>query len=284
MVFSWRPIALSPWSPNMPQNKTTRHTIQSIDRAIAILELLAREPEGIPLSHLAKNLGLHAQTVQSLLRTLQTNDMVVQDRARSPYVLGPLVHQMSRCWTSRYARGTMAIQYIADLADRLQEYVLLAELRGHAVIPIADANWHKSLKVMGGVEPSKRLHTMATGKLLLAYIDEERRRSLMASLDLGGQGHYLPTTIKQLTSELAAIRRQGYATCRENAHPHVSAIAVPVYDEARHIVLAALGTSMLTTRLPAVREDEIIRELRAAAVEIAQLWSSFYDRYDQPNS
>src|SRR5256885_17168379 len=74
----------------MPNDsKGRRSSIQSLDRATAILKALASGPRRLGVSELADRLGLARPTVHGLLQTLQSHGFVEQDRHSEKYQLGP---------------------------------------------------------------------------------------------------------------------------------------------------------------------------------------------------
>ena len=247
--------------------------VQSVERAVMILELLASEQEGLSLSRIAERLDLRPQTAQGLLRTLEAHEMVVQGGRGAPYVLGPGVHRLSRKWMGGRDGAMLARKTVQDLARSVGEYVLLAELRGGTLMPLVEANPEQPLMVTSEGAFSGHLHSMATGKLLMAYLDKEQREEIVASLDLEKAGPRSVTDPAELRRQLERIRRQGYAVCIEENTASIAAVAVPVRGAARRVV-AALGVALPRIRFPVARRRELRERLQAAAAEIERLWGA----------
>ncbi len=241
-------------------------TIQAVDRAIAVLGTLAESPSGLSLSALAQVLELAPQTVQSLLRTLETHELVFQMGRGRPYQLGPKVHALSRRWLRGRGLGDAAQGIVAELSRQVGEYALLAELRGRTLEGLVEVSPAEGLVVRSELHAAERWPMMATGKVLLAYLEAPIRDEVLATLPVARS----TADRRRLETQLELIRRDGYAVLPKAA-PGVAALAVPVRDQ-RGAVAAALGIAVPAVRFAATREQELLRHLRAAAGKIEQAW------------
>ncbi len=243
-------------------------TIQSLDRAVRLLDRLASTTEGSSLSGLARNMNLKPQTVQSLLRTLQCHGLVSQAGRGEPYVLGPRVHTWSRRWLTGVDWASAAGSIVADLGERLGEYVVLSQLRGDSLVHLVEKTPARSLVVTPSAESPEHLHTMATAKILLAWLGESEQARIVANLPMLERGPKSITDRGVFLKRLGDVRRQGYAECIDEASEGVVALAVPV-DTARGEATLALGMA-----LPKVRyreREELLAELRQAASKAGEL-------------
>lgn len=251
------------------ENRRTNpsRTIQSVDRAMQMIELLASAPAGYPLSHLANEMGLKVQTAQSLLRTLEYHGLISQTARGEPYVLGPRVHDWSKRWLAGLDWATAAGPVVADFGARLGEYVVLSQLRGESLVHVAEKTPSRSLVVTPTAEGPEHLHTRATAKVLLAWLDKEEQDRIVAGLPMHKRGPGSITDRDVFAKRLCQIRRRGYAECIDEASEGVAALAVPV-NTAR-----GKGTLALGVALPKVRyrnRRSLLSELRSAAGKISK--------------
>lgn len=251
------------------RNRRAGRSVQSVDRAVAVVERLAASRAGLSLTELAGGLALAPQTAQSLLRTLQYHGWVTQGSPRGRYRLGPALGEIVRRWHAGQDRAVPAEPVVTDLGRRLGEYVILAEWAGGGLVPLLEVRADRELSVRGEAYRPERLHTMATGKLLLAMLDERRRREIVASLPLQRRGPNSVTDPAALLEQLDATARDGVAVCVEEAAAGVVALAVPVAGRAP----AALGTALPLARYVPARRDELLDELQRAARAIASAWA-----------
>ncbi len=247
--------------------------VQSVDRALRMLEILASEPQGLTLSQLSDRLGLLRQTTQGLLRTLQAHEMVNQADKGRPYLLGPHICQLARRWTDHRGRALLARDVVCVLSRRINECVLLAELRGTAVFGLIDARSDQPLTVSYECESFTHPHAMATGKLLMAFLPPDRQKALLAKLQLTKIAPRTITSRQRLRKELTDVYRQGYAVIIEESAAGLGSLAVPVRD-AGGKVITALGVSVPLVRFAQKRRSILRRRLLAAAEQIERLWSA----------
>ena len=246
-------------------------TIQSLDRATAILRALAASPEGMTLTNLAAYLKLAPQTLQSLIRTLQVHGFVVQDQKGTPYRLGPGVLALAQQFIASDGLSAAARPAIAALAASTGEYVLLAELHGFALTAMVEARPHQPLMVERLRFATDQLHAMATGKLLLAFLEPEARAQMLSRLNLVPLARNTVTDPRGFGAQLVEIKRSEQAVCIDERADHVVALAVPVRDASR-TVRAALGISLPTARYSVTKGKSLLKEMRRTAQEIANAW------------
>ena len=242
-------------------------TIQSVDRAMQIVDLLASCSAGHSLSIVAREMGLKPQTVQSLLRTLECHGLVSQAGRGEPYTLGPRVHEWSRRWLAGADWAAAAGSIVAELGDRLGEYVVLSQLRGDSLVHLVEKTPARSLVVTPSAESPEHLHTMATANVLLAWLGEEERARIVADLPMLKRGPKSITDRGVFLQRLGDVRRDGYVECIDEASEGVVALAVPV-DTAR-----GEGTLALGMALPKVRyrkREDLLAELRLTASKAGQ--------------
>lgn len=246
--------------------------IQSVERALGILELLASYPEGLKLGRVCQSLGLNLSTGRNLMRTLEARGMVVHAGKGRPYLLGPRLHQLSRKWIDYRRRGATARDAAARLSRDIGEYVLLAELRGTYTVALVEIQSDQPLKVDFGEGVYTALHKMATGKVFLAFSPPDVRQELIEALKRLGDADLSEwVDVEHLEQELEQVRTQGYAV---NLQPQlgIGSMAAPIRD-AHGLVIAAMGLSAPLVRFDPARRDEVLAKLRQACQEIEGIWN-----------
>ncbi len=245
--------------------------IQSVERAMLILDVLAGESAGLSLQTLAKRLFLPPQTVQSLLRTLELHDWVAQTGRGAPYRLGPGLRRLASGRPPRDVRGTQARGLVIDLAKEIGESVLLAERSGRRAAPLAQARFERPLAVTPDAEGLQGLHVMATGKVLMAGLPEPARSVFVRSLTLFPRTGRTATDPGELLDQLAAVARQGWAETIDESEIGIAALAVPV-PVGPDQPPVALGTCLPTARYSPERRPQLLAALQTCAKAIQQTW------------
>jgi DNA-binding IclR family transcriptional regulator len=228
------------------EEKVRRSSIQSIDRATAILKALASGPRRLGVSELAERLGLARPTVHGLLQTLQSHGFVEQDRSSDKYQLGPGLLQLGYSYLDLNELRARSIPYADRLATRASAAVRVGVMHGSSVVVVHHV--FRPDTTFGVLEVGLQLplHASALGKAILAFAPNQVIDDLLSEP--------LPRLTKQtlfeaaLRGELATIRDQGVATERDEAVLGESSAAAPIFDHGGSAV-GAIGVVDATERI-----------------------------------
>jgi IclR family acetate operon transcriptional repressor len=248
-------------------NEPTREAgVQSVDRAIDILDHLARGGWKTG-AELARELGVHRSTALRLLATLEKHAMVERDPRSAKFRLGRRLPQLASVVSGEADLRTVARPVCEELAAALGETVTLDVLTGDMVVPIEQASSSTSVVSVNWLGQRTPVHCTASGKVILAFAPDTVRRRLLA----GPLERKTPHTIvepAQLETQLDAVRESGIASTFEELEVGLDAIAAPVRS-ADGGVVAALDVSGPTNRLRAAGRPELIRLTQQAAADLS---------------
>ncbi|BBO05113.1 MULTISPECIES: IclR family transcriptional regulator [Bradyrhizobium] len=248
-------------------NDTRDGGVQSVDRALSILETLAEDDEGYRLSDLAVRTGLSASTVHRLLATLESRRFVQFDRTQSKWHVGSRAFTVGASFARRRNFSAQAIPYLRKLRDLTRETANLAVVDDEFIIVLTRMESReimRSLTLVGGRVP---MVTSGVGKAVLATYSDE---------DVGAviRHHGMPRLTEKsivrpsdLFKELEKIRKQGFALDDEEASMGLRCIAAVVYNDCAE-PLAAISVSGMTSRLTDDRLPEIGQIVREVAGEL----------------
>ena len=243
-------------------------SVQSVDRAIAILELLADEGE-MQVSEVAEALSIHKSTASRLLSTLERRGLVDQPLARGSYRLGYALLHLSTAVTANFDLTREAKPICQQLCDEVQETVNVAVRHGNKVVNIDQIIASASVVVhVNWIGKRNPLHATSPGKVLLAYLPQEELEDM---LDFPLQSFTDNTIVerRRLTQELAEVRRQGYSRTVEELELGLNAVGAPIWGFDGEVI-AALSVTGPAYRLTVERMPEVAARAVAAAGEISQ--------------
>ncbi len=223
--------------------------IQSVERAIAILETLAKEPKGLGLSEIASRIDLSSPTTYHLIATLLAHGLVYQSPKTKAYQLGSNLIRLGESARNQNDLVSVAMDIIDLLAKETGELVNLVMLQEHHAVYLAQAYGHSSslVSLFTRIGAQVPLYCTGVGKAMLANMPED---TLMGIVEEGLIG-ITPNTITnetRLRGELEIIRRCGYATDNEENAEGVGCVASPVWNGASRVV-GAISISGLITRI-----------------------------------
>lgn len=248
--------------------------VQSVERALDLLEALAQADGALGLSALIRETGLPLATVHRLLATLGARGYTRQDPDSRRYLLGPSVLKLREPYTQLF--GVWAERHLAELAKVSQETANLAVLDGNHVVYIAQAAAPRRLRMFTRVGNRVLPHASAVGKVLLAFGPREDAERI---IDHNGLPHRTAATITDRTrflDELDMVARQGFATDSGEEEEAVRCLAVPVFVVGQPA--AAMSVSGPAARLESHEQDQLVAEMtRIAAALSASLESASAD-------
>ena len=238
-------------------------TVQSVHRALLLLEILARAGGRLPVSELAARSGLSLGTAHRLLTTLASRGYVRQEDDRR-YALGTALLPLGDAATRLLS--SWAQPFLTELAERCGETVNLAVLDDDHVTYVAQAPGRHRMRMFTEVGRRVLPHSTAVGKVLIAWHDEARLRRVVSRLGLPERTPRTLTTLPALSAELAAVRDRGWAVDDEEEEVGVRCLAVPVQPGPDAV--AALSVSAPASRLDPGR-PELVDALRRVADDLA---------------
>lgn len=240
--------------------------VQSVDRAISVLEILARHGP-VAVTEIAQELGVHKSTAFRLLVVLERRGLVQQVAERGKYQLGFGIVRLAGATTASLDLTQQSRPVSERLAAEIGETVNVAVLESGYAVNIDQARGPAAVTSHNWVGQRTPLHATSSGKVLLASMPPEARDQILA----GPLERYTPHTITdpaRLREELAQVAGRGYATTSEELELGLNAVAAPIriYDGS---VAAAISASGPSYRLGVERMPEVARIVIAGAADIS---------------
>ncbi len=243
--------------------------VQSVDRAIALLELLARRGEA-GAAELAAEIDVHRSTTFRLLASLEAGGLVEQTAERGRYRLGFGLVALAGTVAGQMDVSRVGRSVLTALAAELGETINLAVLQEHFAVNVDQALGPAAITTVNWVGRLTPLHCTSSGKVLLASRPTAERLDL---IERAAPERFTEATLvgDALLAELDAVAEDGHAIAVEEYEVGLTAAAAPVRDRRGRVVAALsvsgpayrLDRAALAASLDALHEgaDEISRRL-----------------------
>ncbi|PZT71303.1 IclR family transcriptional regulator [Streptomyces sp. SW4] len=253
-----------------PDNETTSSPaggVQSVDRAITVLEILAQRGEA-GVSEVAAEIDVHKSTAFRLLGALEARGLVEQAGERGKYRLGFGVVRLAGAVTGRIDITQQSRAVCERLAEEIGETVNVAVMQEHYAINLYQVRGPGAVTAHNWVGQLTPLHATSSGKILLAHMDRADRAALLAEAGLNKVTPRTLSTKTKLEKHLTEARERGYSWSLEEFEEGLHAMAAPVRDRDGKVI-AALSASGPAYRLTEERIHELAPVLIKGADEVS---------------
>ncbi|MBO0676293.1 IclR family transcriptional regulator [Mycolicibacterium sp. S2-37] len=241
--------------------------VQSVDRALLVLEILARAGQA-GVTEIAAELDVHKSTASRLIAVLEGRGFVEQISGRGKYRLGFAIARLARAASGHLDLGRLSQDICDGLTDALGETTNVAILDENRIVNVVESIGPGEITLRTWVGQNCPAHATSSGKVLLAALDTaEVRTRLPEELPT-----FTPSTVAKLPdllAELAEVRELGWSTVTEELEVGLNAVAAPVRD-ANHQVIAALSVSGPSYRMGEENFAEVAKRTVAAAEAISR--------------
>ena len=249
-------------------SKSAGPVIQSVDRALDILEALARHGK-MSLSELSLKTGLNVSTCHHLVGTIGRRGYITQDAESRRYSLGSKIFQLSEARASQINLIELATPFLTRLNRKTGEAVHLVVIEGTELITVAKLPSPHAVRVDSATGRSDAPHATAAGKAILAWLPSIRIDEIV---DARGMERFTAETItsrRALIEELRLVRRYGYSEDREEFQPGVHCIGAAIRSH-KGAVIGSISLSIPTMRVSADVLARARKEIMATAQDVTR--------------
>ena len=243
-----------------------------LERTLAILELLARAPQGLPLRDIAEKLDIPPSGAHRLLKDLTRVEFVRQDKDHGDYYLTTKLIALGLSYLSESGIVDLAQPVLDRLARDSAELARLGIVSNDRLTWVAKAQGAKSGLIYDpDMGADAHLASSASGLAWLMTMSDERALELVAKQGFARQGEFgpnAPSTALDLIAGLKVAREAGYALTIETFAPGMNGMAAPITsaDGVTKGVVSLYGPAI---RLTNEKMRELAPQLLATARELS---------------
>ncbi|MET7617994.1 IclR family transcriptional regulator [Streptomyces sp. NPDC005408] len=258
---------MSNYSPDTETTGSHPGGVQSVDRAISVLEILAQHGEA-GVSDVAAEIDVHKSTAFRLLGALESRGLVEQAGERGKYRLGFGIVRLAGAVTGRIDITQQGRPVCERLAEEIGETVNIAVKQEQFAINLFQVRGPAAVAAHNWVGQLTPLHATSSGKVLLAHMPAKERAELLAHAGLKKMTPRTLTAKTKLEKSLTETREHGYSWTLEELELGLHAMAAPVRSRDGEVI-AALSASGPSYRFTEERMREVAPVLIQGAEEIS---------------
>lgn len=259
------PVLGAETAPIKLTERDNGRTIQSVDRALTVLEVVASERDGLSLSNIAGRTGLNSSTCHHLISTLVQRGYITHVSRSRGYALGPKIREINDFVEREMEPSVLLREDLKALGNHLGHGVQLAVLSDTSLMTkLSFASPVNQVQEPDEIEKMTALHATATGKAILAWIPDTE---LVRVISANGLNTYTPRTITSLSGlveELRLVRRQKYAIDDEEFREGIVCIGSAIRKQGGEVV-ASISTTIQAEQATDEYRATVIREMIVAA-------------------
>ncbi|MEU6084874.1 IclR family transcriptional regulator [Streptomyces sp. NPDC047108] len=241
--------------------------MQSVDRAVSVLEILAQRGEA-GVSEVAAEIDVHKSTAFRLLGALEARGLVEQAAERGKYRLGFGIVRLAGAVTDRIDITQQGRPVCERLAEQIGETVNIAVLQEHYAINLYQVRGPGAVTAHNWVGQLTPPHATSSGKILLAHLSTKDRTELLKETGLKKVTARTMTSKVKLEKSLTEARERGYSLTQGEFEVGLHAMAAPIRSRDGEVV-AALSASGPGYRFTEERMHELAPVLVDGAEEIS---------------
>lgn len=229
--------------------------VQSVDRALSILELLVEHKDGLRIMDISKKLNLHKSTVHRLLNTLIYRDYVEQDEETAKYYVSLKIFELGNKKISNMDFVDVAKPYAVKLMKEVNEIVHIVVRKGTEILYLDKVQADNPIKVSSSVGERKQLYSTAVGRAILCNMKDDELEDILNKIELKKFTEHTKIDKEELLEELHKSKKRGYAIDDEENEPGIRCAGSVILGHSGEIV-GAISISGPTFRITKENVDD----------------------------
>lgn len=227
--------------------KTAPYQLQSLDRAVAVLDLLGESDTPLALADICQIMKVHKSTAHRSLMVLERSALIERTHDNR-FRLGLKLYELGNRAVEQIDLRERIMPHFRRLASKLGETVHLGVLQKTSVIYLDKFEPNRRVCMTSKTGSTNPAYCTSMGKAMLAFLPEDVLQQTISRMRFIP---YTPKTIRsreELLKSLERVRRRGYAIDDEEIEAGVRCVGAPVFDD-NHYPIAAVSISGPSTRI-----------------------------------
>lgn len=240
-------------------------TVQSIERALDILQVFTHQEHELGIVEICKRSGLSKGTGHRIVYTLIARGFLSQNKQNGKYSLGPRAFEVGSIALSNMEIKKVAQPYLQELREVTGETVHLVVRENMEVLYVDKVESSRTIRMSSFVGQRMPMHCTAVGKVLLAGLPITEVKNICTIKGMPGVTPRTITSFDTLAEELEKVKLQGFALDDEENEEGLRCIAAPIKDHSGDII-AAISISAPVMRL----EENMVQETAEQIMKISK--------------
>ncbi len=234
------------------------NSVPAVERALTMLELLAKSKSGISISEMSRKLSLPKSSIHLIMTTLERRGYLQKNPQSRKYQFGLKMFSLSRIAVENLEIRDEARPYLISLMKKTGLTVHMGVLEWGEVVIIEKIDTPSMIKVATWVGRRMDVNCTGVGKALLAFMTEEDLDNFIKMTKFTKHNQKSISSMNKLKKELERIREQGYSFDDEEDEIGLRCIGAPIYDSSQKVI-AAISVAGTTSQIESSRVQVIAK-------------------------
>lgn len=254
----------------MPVSPESPYAIEALLRGLQVLSLFSRDDPALTLTQIVNRSRLNKSTAYRVVSTLESAGYLDRDQATKRYRPGLKVLQLGFTAISGLELRQVAHPFLTQLSQVTGETASLSMLDGLEVVYVDRVRNRQIVGVVLGLGSRIPANCGSMGKVMLAHLPREELEARLSQARLTPCTPHSAVRAEALASELAGVRRQGFATNDEELEIGLRAVAAPIWDHMGQVAAAINVSGSVRTISKERLRDELAPQVMDTANRISQ--------------
>ena len=209
----------------------------SSSKLLKIMELLVNHPQGIGLTKIAKSLSLSSPSVHRFMSILMEEGWVDQNQHKK-YFLTFKITSLGEKYLRKQEIREIAHPFLLKLRDQVGETIHLGVLQGNLIVYLDKIDSKQTIQLASHVGSSVPCHCTALGKIILAFSDEEKVKSILSTVEWIKYTENTIDNIDDFVKELFLTKERGYSIDNVEWERGIRCFAAPIMNYEKKVIAA----------------------------------------------
>lgn len=245
-------------------------TVQSVDRALQIIEILQQIPQGLGVTELSHRLDVSKSTAHRLLMSLYNKGFVQQDHQTEKYMLGLKFIEVGQVVTDNLDIRKLASPYLHQLTEITGETAHLAIMDKYEIVYIDKLESNATIRMFSNIGKRAPIHCTGIGKSIFAFLPDEKIEEVINEAGLRQFTEKTLTTKEKMLENIQLIRKRGYSIDDEEHEAGIKCAAAPIFNHHGEVI-AGISVAGPIMRVTEEKLEMMAREVLRVSNELSKL-------------
>jgi DNA-binding IclR family transcriptional regulator len=244
-------------------------SVPALERALAVLELVAKSRTGLTFSQIARNLDFPQSSIHCLLLTFERQGYMRRSEATGRYVCSSKLFRIANLALDGFLLREKVGPPLRQLVANTGLTTHMAVIEENEIVLIYKAEPQGPPHIATWVGKHIDAHCTSLGKSLLAHLPEADVQRMTRERGFLRHNENTICSLQKLKQELAKIRAQGYAIDDEEEEIGIRCIGVPVFGPGESVI-ASISVSGTTEQIHSENGPRLCLTLQESARRISE--------------